>query len=222
MTERVTFLLDHGADPNVVSVYNQRTAYVNAMVMGRPDLAEYLLKRGAKAEPLTTREQLLSAISSRNKESIWSLLLKEPELAKGAEFLHHAAQSAGLEIVLELISKGFDINGLSHDGQTILHVYAWEGDDKAISTLLELGANPDIKDDTHQSTPLGFAIYAKSRKVVQLLTQHSENIIEVVACENVERAKILLARQPHLIYERSNNGQSLIHIIGFNVQSHGN
>lgn len=218
MMDRVIFLLDQGADPNAVNVYNQRSAYANAVVGGHLGIADCLLSHGASVETLSSEDQFNSAIASGNDDAIEKMIAQYPAFIENATFLHHAAQKGTVAIVKKLIDIGFDVNGLRDDGRSILHHYAWENDVAAVKELVILGAKIDIKDHHHQAPPLGFALYNNATEVIHYLADQSDNIIDVVACARVDRARELLAEQPDRVYTRTDLGNNLLHVIGFNLQ----
>jgi len=218
LMDRVVFLLNQGADPNAVNVYNQRTAYANALVTGRKDIADYLCQQGARVDPLNAEDQLRAAISRGDISSIKKMLNKHPDFIHESDFLHHAAQDSQLAIVKNLLDFGFDINGLSQEGRSILHTYAWENNVDAIKALIELGANSQVEDKNYQATPLGFAVYNNAKKVIHYLVDQSNNIVEVVAYARGSRAKKLLAEDPDRLHQRSQLGMTLLHVIGVNLQ----
>jgi hypothetical protein len=86
-----------------------------------------------------------------------------------------AAQGAPGAVEL-LVAAGFDVNALGRSDvpgnqpwHTALHVAAEKGDLALARTLLDLGADPDILDKHHQSTPLGWARYFDQPAVADLL-----------------------------------------------------
>ncbi|HEY3954593.1 MAG TPA: ankyrin repeat domain-containing protein [Streptosporangiaceae bacterium] len=75
-----------------------------------------------------------------------------------------------------LVAAGFDVNArgrsdvLSNEPwQTALHVAAANGDLALAQRLLELGADPNIEDKHHHSTPLGWSRYFRQPALADLL-----------------------------------------------------
>jgi ankyrin repeat protein len=52
---------------------------------------------------------------------------------------------------------------------TPLHAAAWNDDVETARTLIELGADPTIKDTDHDATPLGWAEYGGKHRVAAYL-----------------------------------------------------
>lgn len=86
-----------------------------------------------------------------------------------------AAQGAASSVPL-LAAAGFDVNAMGRSDiasndpwHRALHVAAQRGDLALASTLLDLGANPNIRDKHCQSTPLGWARHFRRTALVDLL-----------------------------------------------------
>jgi len=87
------------------------------------------------------------------------------------------AASRGAPNAVELLAAaGFDVNALGRSDipsnepwHTALHVAAENGNLALARTLVELGADPDIRDKHHKSTPLGWARHFDQTTLVELL-----------------------------------------------------
>ena len=80
---------------------------------------------------------------------------------------------AAVEILAEL---GFDVNAKGRTDmpsdqpwQTALHKAAEDGNVELARTLLRLGADPDIRDQRFDSTPLGWARHFGQQAIIELL-----------------------------------------------------
>ena len=76
---------------------------------------------------------------------------------------------------------GFEIGRWTgHDGAGIdlhttpLHNAAWMGNLDMVKLLLELGADPNVRDPTHDSTPLGWAEYNGQTEVARYLRERMQ------------------------------------------------
>ena len=76
-----------------------------------------------------------------------------------------------------LVELGFDVNALGRtdvpmeqEWETALHEAAGTGDLELAQLLLDLGADPNIKDGRFDATPLGWADHFGERAMVELLT----------------------------------------------------
>jgi ankyrin repeat protein len=86
-----------------------------------------------------------------------------------------AAQGAPSSVALA-VEAGFDVNAFGRSDvpsdqpwQTALHVAADKGDVALARTLLELGADPDLRDARYDATPLGWARFFDRAAIVDLL-----------------------------------------------------
>ena len=63
------------------------------------------------------------------------------------------------------------INNLDEDGFSLLHLNAKEGNAENVKKLIDRGANIEIKDKQHTSSPLLWALQNGHSKVVDILLQ---------------------------------------------------
>ena len=87
-----------------------------------------------------------------------------------------AAATGSASAVELLVALGFDVNAMgrsdapaSDPWQTALHVAAMEGNLGLAQSLLRLGADPDIRDQRFNATPLGWARYFGQQQLIDLL-----------------------------------------------------
>ncbi|MEU0496405.1 ankyrin repeat domain-containing protein [Mycobacterium sp. NPDC006124] len=59
------------------------------------------------------------------------------------------------------------------DGHTLLHHAAWIGDVELVEALLECGADPDVVDDEHGTTPLAWAEHGQAEATAAILRLRS-------------------------------------------------
>ncbi|GAA3580426.1 hypothetical protein GCM10022197_42800 [Microlunatus spumicola] len=65
-------------------------------------------------------------------------------------------------------AAGGDLDAKVH-GRTLLHHAAWLGDVELVAALLEVGADPQVLDDDHAATPLGWAEWGCAPVTADLL-----------------------------------------------------
>ncbi|MFT4295907.1 MAG: ankyrin repeat domain-containing protein [Micropruina sp.] len=75
--------------------------------------------------------------------------------------------------VADAAGRGVDLNALV-DGRTLLHQAAWLGDVEMVRALLDAGADPDIVDREHGTTPLAWAEWAHADATAALLRDRTE------------------------------------------------
>lgn len=180
--DRVALLAGHGVD--VVSPFTEprspkrRTPVEIALVNGHRELAEQLRALGARPPRLKDEDAYVGAVMAGDVEAVQqtpadvvaTVRRKRPGLVTWA-----AAQGAPGAVEL-LVAAGFDVNALGRSDvpgndpwNSALHVAAQKGDVALAQRLLELGADPNIADKHHKSTPLGWARYFEQPAVVELL-----------------------------------------------------
>lgn len=212
--ERVRTLLAAGANPNSLNIYNGRSVHTNALLAGHESIADLLLDSGATPETLDTAEQFRIACVHRDFNTIKELLRAHPNLKDDASLLHAAAEHCDDEQVKHLLELGFDIDGQSKHGRTLLHHYALGNKPEQIKYLLSRGAKSDIPDTSYQSTAAGFAAYSGSYEAMRLLLDECDDLLAVVSCAYLKRAEELLSSQPDLVNQRSAKGNTVLHTIG--------
>jgi ankyrin repeat protein len=78
----------------------------------------------------------------------------------------HAAGSP--EAVAAAVDAGADVDAYE-EGHSALHQQAWIGDVEMVRALLAAGANPDLVDDDHGTTPLVWAEYGRQPETAEIL-----------------------------------------------------
>lgn len=166
----LTYLLEHGANPNVADG-RSTTPLMQAALYGKADDVRELLKHGAdpKMRAGDGRTALDFAVQ-RNEQEVAALLdanspmdlgqaasmgnvrrLKEALAAGGDPNqttaqglpLTAASRSGNADAVRLLLDHGAKINVPDNQGQTALHHAALLGNDKVVQVLLQRGADPN-------------------------------------------------------------------------------
>jgi ankyrin repeat protein len=171
--DRVKLLVEHGADVNGTSFRNGRTSYEMAVRAGNEEIAAYLLAHGAKTIALSDDERFAAACVSGRRDEALAMLAGDPSRVErlGIEgrvnLLHHAVEANhpdGIRLMAEL---GFEVSGRTRN--TPLHSAAWNGNLVLVELLLELGADPNVRDAAYDGTPLDWAAYNGQAEVVEYL-----------------------------------------------------
>jgi ankyrin repeat protein len=212
---RVRLLLDHGVDVNARTRRSDRTPYEEAIRAGHQEIAEYLLQRGAVKVVLDPRESFAAACIAGNHDEVRARLGADPSLLDRLghegrmDMLHRAVdakQPAGIRLIVGL---GVDINGMvpgTGMDRTVLHNTAGWGGVEMVKLLLELGADPNLRDLTYQGTAIGWAMYNGQRDVVEYLLP-SASIFDAVRAGSVDRVLMLLEQDPSLAHARGPEGK---------------
>ena len=106
------------------------------------------------------------------------MLAKDPTLLAQlgrdrAELLNLAAEWNKLESIKLMVSLGFDIN--ERKRTTAIHMAAASGNVELVKALIELGADPLIKDEEFGGTAMGWAHYSNRTAVMEFLESFESN-----------------------------------------------
>jgi ankyrin repeat protein len=180
MTERVRLLLDHGVD--ATAPFDDGTTPAKmAATTGHADLIDLLVAHGASVPDLLPADAFIAAALVVDRARVDQLRLDHPGLADEIRLARPAlvtwAAACGRPGAVQLlVDLGFDVNAKGRTDtpsdqpwQTALHKAAEDGDLGLAQTLLRLGADPDIRDERFDSTPLGWARYFGHEPLVELL-----------------------------------------------------
>lgn len=166
----VALLLDHGADPQLVS--RGRTAVALAARHGRNDVLDLLEQRGVPLR-LEGVDRLIAACARGDRAAVRSLAAVAPHhreevLAMGGELLARFAGTgnpAGVEALLDLgvaaavpFAEGDGYFGIP-PGSLAIHVAAWRAAHEVVRVLLHRGSPVNVP-DANGRTPLALAVRA--------------------------------------------------------------
>ncbi|WP_285775454.1 ankyrin repeat domain-containing protein [Microtetraspora sp. NBRC 13810] len=148
--------------------YGGRTPYELALLNGHTEVAEILAAAAASAV-LDETEAFVAACMRADTDAVAGFGPEPPAraLARSPELINSAAGQRRPEAVRLLAGLGFGVNHLRRS--TPLHAAAWNDDVETAATLIELGADPTIKDTEYDSTPLGWAEYGGRHQVAAYL-----------------------------------------------------
>jgi len=169
-TNIVDYLLDKGADINILGGDLKSTPLQWATRQGHLPMVVQLLKRGAD----------------------YSILDGE-----GCNVLHLAAQFGHTAIVAYLVAKGMDIDIPDTNGMTALMWSAYrvmKVDPTRL--LLTLGSSPRMCDYKHKNTALHWAVYTKNLIAITLLLEANADV-EVLNANNESPLDMAYKHQTH-------------------------
>ncbi|MCP3821611.1 ankyrin repeat domain-containing protein [Streptomyces sp. A3M-1-3] len=169
--QRARLLLAHGAEVDGLGghpAYGGRTPYELALLHGHTEVAKILAAAGASTV-LDEMDAFTAACMRADADAVAGF---GPELlararARSPEMINSAAEQRKPAAVRLLAGLGFDVNHLRRS--TPLHEAAWNDDVETARTLIELGADPTIKNTEHDSTPLGWAEHGGKHRVAAYL-----------------------------------------------------
>jgi ankyrin repeat protein len=161
-------LLEHGADVNARGERDSTPLHVAAQY-GRVEVVQVLLEHvanlGAEDDDRKTTCQVVSdCVDARNAEG------KTP-LYFASQGSYRGVNTALSHIARLLLEHGADINALSEDRSTPLHIAARDGRVEVVRVLLEYGANVGLEDG-HGRSALQVASNEGHDVVMKFLSEH--------------------------------------------------
>ena len=180
--DRVTLLVEQGVDVNTPGLRDGRTPYEAALRAGHHEIAAYVLEHGARKVELDVKDAFAAACVGGRRAEARAFLEKEPNLLDQLgrhgriELLHRAVEGDRLEGLSLMAELGFETSGMTvHDGvgmnlnATPMHNAAWKGNLEMVKLLVELGADPGLREPSYNGTPLDWAAHNQQDHVVEYL-----------------------------------------------------
>jgi uncharacterized protein len=97
-----------------------------------------------------------------------------------------------------LLDLGMSADVEDDKGTRALHEAAYADAAEVTALLIERGAAVDPREIRYGSTPLGFAIYGRRLRTMELLTRVSRDVFRLVWIGAVERLRAVLGEEPDL------------------------
>ncbi|MEM7428717.1 MAG: ankyrin repeat domain-containing protein [Pseudomonadota bacterium] len=180
--DRVRLLVNHGADINnpddtYATRVKGRTPYEAALLMGFPEIADFLLQRGAKRSKLSPPDRFEAACMAGDLAAAERLLRGDPGLLEEIgphqrEMLCSAAGNGSKAALETMIALGFELS--EPGGRTPLHEAAWRGDIRIAELLIGAGADPLMSEPVHGAAAIGFAAFARQQEMVDFLKPYGQ------------------------------------------------
>ncbi|MFC4311870.1 hypothetical protein ACFPN2_22505 [Steroidobacter flavus] len=108
--QRTRWLLEHGADARGTNFYSRQSLIKHAVLAGREDVAELLVRHGAERPQLTEKEAFLAATAAGNVERMRELALKHPEFLQSHEPMFAVIRLKRTDIAEALLDLGMSID----------------------------------------------------------------------------------------------------------------
>jgi ankyrin repeat protein len=168
----IALLLDHGGDPLLKNIHNDKSAAAIAARRGRGDVLRLVEERGIDLS-LEGVELLIAACAKADDAAIGALLAEEPHLAadliaEGGTLLTEFAGNGNTEGVRRLLDLGVEAGALFREGDgywdlardsAALHNAAWRAWPETVKVLIERGAPVNARDGKGR-TALALAVKA--------------------------------------------------------------
>jgi len=162
----VETLIDYGASVAPAGEGNWTSPVETALVFGKHDAAQALVRRGAPIESL-------AAAAGLGRIEDVKRMLPSAEDQDRHRALALAAQSGQADAVRVLLDAGEDPNRFNppgtHSHTPPIHQAIAAGHLDVVKLLVDRGARLDIKDTIHQGTPLGWAKYCDKPAIAEYL-----------------------------------------------------
>jgi ankyrin repeat protein len=163
-TEAVTWLIAHGADPDIPREDGQ-TPLVLAVRIGNNAAADVMRTHGADIHSVRPLDELMGACRNRDSGRVAEILRRYPGMLanptpEASELLVSAATVNRTDEVRFLARLGFDLGGIGENGAAALHIAASNGQVEMVQLLLELGTPVNVRDATFGTSPLAWAARA--------------------------------------------------------------
>ncbi|MGN9911174.1 ankyrin repeat domain-containing protein [Phytohabitans sp. LJ34] len=186
---RVRLLVEHGVDFRSPfegdgprwSPGDGRTPVELARLNGDAEIADYLLAQGAPPPAADPARDLIAAAFRADRSTVDKIRAEHPAALAEARrdrpgLVVWAATHASGETVGLLAELGFDVNAFGRGDapveeawETALHQSAGHGDVALTRRLLDLGADPNLRDKRFDATPLDWARHLHQPATAALL-----------------------------------------------------
>jgi uncharacterized protein len=193
--KRTRWLLERGAQATAPHFYSKRNLHTEALLGGFTELAQVLLDCGAQPERLDDVHAFQAACMSGDRETAQRLLAAHPEYRRFPGPLYQAADRDRVDVAEMLLELGVPPD-VEHGGWTALHSAAHSNSVRVAKLLIERKATIDIREKKYHSTPLGHAVWAGNRDMIELLSGVSRDVIALARAGKLERLRTLLDEDP--------------------------
>jgi ankyrin repeat protein len=210
------WLLERGANPNArpprASTLPQMSLHRYAVLEGRQDIADLLLRHGATRDDAMSSddEMFAAACMQLDRETAAAIARRRSEYLQSPNVLCHAARLDRSDVVALLLDLGVRVNSQDSNGRTALHAAAGSDARAAAILLLERGADANIREAQYHATPLGMASHYDHRAMIDLLTPYSRDVWSLTSQGKIDRLREVLAAEPQRATEIGPHGSTLL------------
>jgi len=184
--KRITLLLDEGVDVNCIAedsaTRDEITPVQGAAIKGKIEALGLLLARGANLDIRSINYKrtaiMFAILNNQQNTAVW-LIQRNVDLElddnRGRFPVHHAVSCENRLAFDLLLKMKVNVDAINHEGESPLHIAAFNGRLDMVKNLLKCGALIELQDEQGR-TPLMRATYhAKSIKVVEFLLDQGAN-----------------------------------------------
>ena len=193
---RTRWLLEHGADARGVNLYSREPVIKHAVLAGRNDLVELLVRHGATQPELSEQEQFVAASQVGDLATVRALARQHPTFLQSHAVMFAAIRARRAEVVECLLDLGMSADVGDEKNFRALHFAAHAGAVQIARLLIAHGAEIDPFELRYGGTPLTHAVYHGQAEMEQLLMPYSRNFRGLCFAGAVERLRELLTEEP--------------------------
>ena len=210
------WMLRHGAGPEAPPgnhpALPKRSLYEEAVRKGRAEIAELLVRFGAKpsARAPDEREALLAAALRLDRDAVERAFAAHPAWRRAPHLLFEAVRRDRVDVVEMLLDLGVPatVTDEHNGGATALHVAASADAARSAELLLAHGADVDVRERNWDSTPLSAANWWRRPRMVELFGRRSRNVWHLTYAGQVARLGEVLREEPALALVRQDDGST--------------
>lgn len=211
--ELAEWALAHGASPKVMRPNHrtgvpERSLHAYAVLNGRTEIANLLVRYGATPEALAlaAEDSFVDAVLRLDREAAQAHLAKHPEYLQSPRVIFEAAQRNRADAVKLLLELGTPIEIRDFHNARALHHAAGSNALDVARLLIERGAEVDPIESQWNSTPIGWAAYGDKHEMVDFLSRYTRNVWTLAFRGYVDRLREVLREDPSLAKVASQDG----------------
>ena len=209
LLELAEWLLAHGAGPNgsrvLPSGISTPSPYEQAVRRGFLPMADLLVRYGATPIAVDPHDRpsdedaFVAACFRLDRDEVKARLTKHPEYLESPTAMFAAARDDRADVVELLLDLGVSPDVAAPSLARPLHQAAGADAVRTIALLLDRGADVDAREANWHATPLGFAVYARRQRAIEVIGRVSRDVFNLAFTGNVERLQELLDADPTLV-----------------------
>jgi hypothetical protein len=194
--QRTRWLLEHGADARGINFYSREPVIKHAVLAGREDVAELLVRYGAMRPQLSEDEEFLAATVAGDLAAMRRLALRHPEFLRSHHAMFAVIRLNRTDIAAALLDLGMSADVGDDKNFRALHYTTHCGAVEIARLLIARGAEIDPFELRYGGTPLTHAAYHDRANMVEFLVPHSCNFRGLSYAGAVGRLRELLVEEP--------------------------
>ncbi len=195
---RAAWLIAHDARADMIDPNLQRSLVKQAMLDGRTDLVELLIRNGAVPAELGEQETFAAAIARGDEDEARRRLEGHPDFLLDPAPLMVAIWQGRPEIAALALRLGVSPNAQMRDGVRPLHEAAGADALEIVTLLVKAGAEIDPVERRFGATPLGWAHHQGAIAAQAWLAGWSEDVCGLCRAAEIERLEALFAKNAAL------------------------